>query len=89
MKIEYLPPENNDQEALRQAIKNAEKQETIGCLLIALFAMVALFVFLAMLPILLVILGYIIIATLIFIAYKMWLEAPLLNFIQKHRHRSK
>ena len=88
MKIEYLPPET-DKEALKRAIHRAEKEETIGCLIMGLFMMVALFAFLAMLPILLIILGYVIIATLIYIAYKMWLEGPLLNFIQKHNLRRK
>jgi hypothetical protein len=89
MEIEILPPDNNDREKLYQAMKEAERQETIGCLLVGLLMLVMAFAFLAMLPVLLVILGYTIAFTAIYLVYKMWLEQPLLNFIQKHHLKKK
>lgn len=89
MEIEILPPEGDDREKFYQALKEAERQETIGCLLVGLLMLVIAFAFLAMLPVLLVILGYAIIFTAIYLVYKMWLEQPLLNFIQKHHLKKK
>lgn len=89
MEIEILPPEGDDNEKFYLALKEAERQETIGCLLVGLFMLVMIFAFLTMLPLLLVILGYAIIFTAVYLVYKMWLEQPLLNFIQKHHLRKK
>ena len=88
MKIEYLPPEKED-EILNETLKQAQKEEALGCLLMGLFMLIMLFTFLAMLPVLLIILGAIITCTALYLAYKIWLERHVLNFIQKHNLRRK
>ena len=89
MEIEVLPPEGDDEEKFYQAFKQAERQETIGCLVMVLFVLVMGFVFLSLLPVFLIILGYAIAFTALYLGYKLWLEQPLLNFIQKHHLRKK
>ena len=54
---------------------------------IDLFLLGGLFIFLTLLPILLIILGYSIIVLAVYIAYKAWLEEPVLNLIQKLKSR--
>ena len=89
MEIEILPPEGKDREKFYQAIKEAERQETIGCLMMTLVMLIMGAVFLTLLPVMLVILGYAIAVTAIYLVYKLWLEAPILNFIQKHNLRKR
>lgn len=89
MEIEILPPEGDDREKFYKAFKEAERQETIGCLMMSLVMLIMGSVFLTLLPVMLVILGYAILFTAIYLVYKMWLEVPILNFIQKHNLRKK
>ena len=89
MEIEILPPEGEDKEKFYQAFKQAERQETVGCLVMGLMVSVFLFVFLSLLPVFLVMLGSIIAITTVYLIYKMWLETPILDFIEKHHSHKK
>ena len=57
MEIEYIYPDPNDKDFNKQ-IKQMQKENTIGCLVLGLIFLGGLFLFLTMLPIILIVLGY-------------------------------
>lgn len=87
MEIEYIYPDPNDDRDLEKQLKQMQKENTLGCLIMGLFLLGGLFIFLTLLPILLVILGYSIIVLAIYIGYKAWLEEPVLRLIDKIKSR--
>ena len=87
MEIEYIYPDPKDDRDLDAQLKKMQKENTLGCLIMGLFLLGGLFIFLTLLPILLIILGYSIIVLAVYIAYKAWLEEPVLNLIQKLKSR--
>lgn len=87
MEIEYIYPDPDDNKDIEAQIKKMQKENTIGCLIMGLFLLGGLFIFLTLLPIILVILGYSILILAVYIAYKAWLEEPVLNLIQKLKSR--
>ena len=82
MEIEYIYPDPNDKDFNKQ-IKQMQKENTIGCLVLGLIFLGGLFLFLTMLPIILIVLGYSIIFLSIYILYKDYLEDFVLRFIDK------
>lgn len=82
MEIEYIYPDPNDKDFNKQ-IKQMQKENTIGCLVLGLIFLGGLFLFLTMLPIILIVLGYSIIFLSIYILYKAYLEDFVLRFIDK------
>lgn len=89
MEIEYIYPDPDDDKDLEKQIKQMQKENSLGCLIVSLFLLGGLFIFLTLLPILLVILGYSIIVLAIYIGYKAWLEEPVLKLIDKIKMRRK
>ena len=89
MEIEYIYPDPNDDRDLEKQLKQMQKENTLGCLIMGLFLLGGLFIFLTLLPILLVILGYSIIVLAIYIGYKAWLEEPVLRLIDKIKSRQR
>ena len=87
MEIEYIYPDPDDDRDLEKQLKQMQKENTLGCLIMGLFLLGGLFIFLTLLPILLVILGYSIIVLAIYISYKAWLEEPVLRLIDKIKSR--
>ena len=87
MEIGYIYPDPNDDRDLEKQLKQMQKENTLGCLIMGLFLLGGLFIFLTLLPILLVILGYSIIVLAIYIGYKAWLEEPVLRLIDKIKSR--
>ncbi|MBE6462346.1 MAG: hypothetical protein E7005_01125 [Alphaproteobacteria bacterium] len=82
MEIEYIYPDPDDKDFNKQ-IKQMQKENTIGCLVLGLIFLGGLFLFLTMLPIILIVLGYSIIFLSIYILYKAYLEDFVLRFIDK------
>ena len=82
MEIEYIYPDPNDKDFNKQ-IKQMQKENTIGCLVLGLIFLGGLFLFLTMLPIILIVLGYSIIFLSIYILYKAYLEDFVLRLIDK------
>ena len=88
MKIEYIYRNSKeDQHDVEMAIRQIERENTIGCLITSLIMLSILFVFLALLPFFLTLLGYIILVLACITIYKAYLERHVLNFIQKHNLR--
>ena len=87
MEIEYIYPDPDDNKDIEAQIKKMQKENTLGCLIMGLFLLGGLFIFLTLLPIILVILGYSILILAVYIAYKAWLEEPVLNLIAKIKAR--
>ena len=82
MEIEYIYPDPDDKDFNKQ-IKQMQKENTIGCLVLGLFLLGGLFLFLTMLPVILIVLGYSILFLSVYIAYKAYLEDFVLNLISK------
>ena len=82
MEIEYIYPDPDDKDFKKQ-IKQMQKENTIGCLVLGLIFLGGLFLFLTMLPIILIVLGYSIIFLSIYILYKAYLEDFVLRLIDK------
>lgn len=82
MEIEYIYPDPDDKDFNKQ-IKQMQKENTIGCLVLGLIFLGGLFLFLTMLPIILIVLGYSIIFLSIYILYKAYLEDFVLRVIDK------
>lgn len=82
MEIEYIYPDPDDKDFNKQ-IKQMQKENTIGCLVLGLIFLGGLFLFLTMLPIILIVLGYSIIFLSIYILYKAYLEDFVLRLIDK------
>ncbi len=82
MKIEYIYPDPDDRD-LKKQIKQMQKENTIGCLVLGLFILGGVFIFLTMLPAILLVLGYSILFLSIYILYKAYLEDFVLTFIDK------
>ena len=82
MEIEYIYPDPDDKDFNKQ-IKQMQKENTIGCLVLGLIFLGGLFLFLTMLPIILIVLGYSIIFLSIYILYNAYLEDFVLRFIDK------
>ncbi len=82
MEIEYIYPDPDDKDFNKQ-IKQMQKENTIGCLVLGLVVLGGLFLFLTMLPVILIVLGYSIIFLSIYIVYKAYLEDFVLRLIDK------
>lgn len=82
MEIEYIYPDPDDKDFNKQ-IKQMQKENTIGCLVLGLFLLGGLFLFLTMLPVILIVLGYSILFLSVYIIYKAYLEDFVLNLINK------
>ncbi len=87
MEIEYIYPDPDDNRDLEKQLRQMQKENTLGCLVMGLFLLGGLFIFLTLLPVLLVILGYSIIVLAIYIGYKAWLEESVLHLIDKIKYR--
>ncbi|MBO5285112.1 MAG: hypothetical protein J6B00_04460 [Alphaproteobacteria bacterium] len=82
MEIEYIYPDPNDDKDIRKQIKAIERQNTLGCLTSLLVLFIVLFVFLSLLPFMLAVLGWSILFLSVYVLYKAYLEAYILNFIE-------
>lgn len=82
MEIEYIYPDPNDDKDIRKQIKEIERQNTLGCLTSLLVLFIVLFVFLSLLPFMLAVLGWSILFLSVYVLYKAYLEAYILNFIE-------
>ena len=82
MVIEYIYPDPDDKD-FNKLIKQMQKENTIGCLVLGLVVLGGLFLFLTMLPVILIVLGYSIIFLSIYIVYKAYLEDFVLRLIDK------
>lgn len=82
MEIEYIYPDPDDHDFNKQ-IKQMQKENTVGCLVMGLIFLGGLFIFLTMLPIILIVVGYSILFLSIYIIYKAYLEEYVVNFINK------
>ena len=82
MEIEYIYPDPDDHDFNKQ-IKQMQKENTVGCLVMGLIFLGGLFIFLTMLPIILIVVGYSILFLSIYIVYKAYLEEYVVNFINK------
>lgn len=82
MEIEYIYPDPDDHDFNKQ-IKQMQKENTIGCLVMGLVFLGGLFIFLTMLPIILIVVGYSILFLSIYIIYKAYLEEYVVSFINK------
>ena len=82
MEIEYIYPDPDDHDFNKQ-IKQMQKENTVGCLVMGLIFLGGLFFFLTMLPIILIVVGYSILFLSIYIIYKAYLEEYVVNFINK------
>jgi len=90
MKIEYIYPDpDDDNNNLKKLITKNRRDENLGCLILILITLGALFIFLTVLPVILLVLGYAILFLSVYIIYKAYLEAPVLNLIQKLKSRHK
>lgn len=88
MEIEYIFPDDDDnQKRYNEQIRKRQQQDTIGCLIMALFLLGGVFIFLTLLPFFLLVLGYSIVFLGLYIVYKAYLEIPVLNLIQKLKSR--
>ena len=54
MEIEYIYPDPDDDKDLEKQIKQMQKENSLGCLIVSLFLLGGLFIFLTLLPIILV-----------------------------------
>jgi len=86
MEIEYIYPDPDDKD-LKKQIKQMQRENTLGCLVLGLFILGGLFLFLTMLPIILVVLGYSILFLSVYILYKAYLEDFVLTLIDKIKNR--
>ncbi len=82
MEIEYIYPDPDDHDFNKQ-IKQMQKENTIGCLVMGLVFLGGLFIFLTMLPIILIVVGYSILFLSIYIIYKAYIEEYVVSFINK------
>lgn len=87
MKIEYDFDTKRQNDAFEIELRRINRENTIGCLITGLFLLITLFVILALLPFLLIFVGWMIIFIAAVVIYKLYLESPLLNFIQKIKMR--
>ena len=86
MEIEYIYPDPDDKD-LKKQIRQMQRDNTLGCLVLGLFILGGLFLFLTMLPIILVVLGYSILFLSVYILYKAYLEDFVLTIIDKIKNR--
>ncbi|MBQ8751348.1 MAG: hypothetical protein IJZ30_06920 [Alphaproteobacteria bacterium] len=86
MEIEYIYPDPDDKD-LKKQIKQMQRENTLGCLVLGLFILGGLFLFLTMLPIILVVFGYSILFLSVYILYKAYLEDFVLTLIDKIKNR--
>ena len=86
MEIEYIYPDPDDKD-LKKQIKQMQRENTLGCLVLGLFILGGLFLFLTMLPVILVVLGYSILFLSVYILYKAYLEDFVLTIIDKIKNR--
>lgn len=89
MEIEYIYPDPDDEHDIKAQIKQLQKENTMGCLIMALVLLGGLFILLAVLPVILVILGWSVIFLSVYIVYKAYLEdfvLSLINKLKNHRH---
>jgi len=89
MEIEYIYPDSKDEKELASQIKRIKKENTINNLIGAITLLSIFFIFLALLPIILTIIGYTILILGFVVIYKMYLESPILNLLQKYNLRHK
>ena len=82
MEIEYIYSNHDDHDFNKQ-IKQMQKENTIGCLVLGLLLLGGLFIFLTMLPIILIVIGYSILFLSVYILYKAYLEDHVISFINK------
>lgn len=87
MEIEYIYPDPDDERNIKAQIKQLQKENTMGCLIMALVLLGGLFILLAVLPVVLVILGWSIVFLGVYIVYKAYVEDFVLNLIQKLKNR--
>lgn len=89
MKIEYIYPEDEDPKDLKKALKEMQKENTIGCLIAALVLISAVFILLALLPIILTILGWSMLTISIYVLYKVYAEEYVEKLIDWLKSRRK
>jgi hypothetical protein len=82
MEIEYIYPDPDDHDFKKQ-IKQMQKENTIGCLVMGLMLLGGLFILLTILPVILVVIGYSILFLSVYILYKAYLEDSIMNFINR------
>ena len=82
MEIEYIYPDPDDHDFNKQ-IKQMQKENTIGCLVIGLILLGGLFILLTILPVILVVIGYSILFLSVYILYKAYLEDSIMNLINR------
>ena len=86
MEIEYIYPDPDDKD-LKKQIKQMQKENTLGCLVLGLLILGGLFIFLTMLPVILIVLGYSILFLSIYILYKAYLEDFILSLIDRMKNK--
>lgn len=89
MEIEYIYPDPDDEHNIKQQIKQLQKENTMGCLIMALMLLGGLFILLAVLPVVLMVVGWSIVFISVYIVYKAYVEDFVLGLIQKLKNRRK
>lgn len=87
MEIEYIYPDPDDKRDIEAQIKQMQKENTLGCLVLCLVFLGAAFIFLTVLPEILLILGWSILFLGIYIVYKAYLEEWVIRLIDKIKRK--
>ncbi len=87
MEIEYIYPDPDDERDVKAEIRQMQKENTLGCLIMALVLLGGAFILLAVLPVILVILGWSILILGVYIIYKAYVEDWALSVIERLKRR--